>query len=121
MFALELLRRSEAGGWDVASLAAHPGISRTDLLQNAPGRWSATGMMRTFLWFLFQPASQGALPTLFAATSPQAKPGAYYGPDRMSEMRGYPALSKVPPQALDSTVAARLWRVAEELTGARFG
>lgn len=121
MFALELQRRSEAGGWGVASLAAHPGISRTDLLHNAPGRWSAVGMTRTFLWFLFQPASQGALPTLFAATSPQAKPGAYYGPDRMSEIRGHPALSKVPPQASDNAVAARLWQVAEELTGTRFG
>lgn len=36
MFALELQRRSEAEGWGVASLAAHPGVSRTDLLLNAP-------------------------------------------------------------------------------------
>lgn len=121
MFALELQRRSEAGGWGVESIAAHPGISRTDLLHNAPGRGSAMGMMRTFLWFLFQPAPQGALPTLFAATSPQAEPGAYYGPDRIGETRGHPALSKVPPQAADRAAAARLWHVSEELTGARFG
>ncbi|MCY1013345.1 SDR family NAD(P)-dependent oxidoreductase [Nannocystis pusilla] len=76
MFAFELQRRSEANRWGVASIAAHPGISRTDLLHNAPGRWSAAGISRTLLWFLFQPASQGALPTLFAATSPEASAGA---------------------------------------------
>jgi NAD(P)-dependent dehydrogenase (short-subunit alcohol dehydrogenase family) len=120
MFAFELQRRSEAGGWGIASIAAHPGISRTDLLHNAPGRWSIVGMARTFLGFLLQPASQGALPTLFAATSSQAKAGAYYGPDRLGETRGYPTLSKIPQQAMDAAVASRLWGISEELTGCRF-
>jgi len=120
MFAFELQRRSEVGGWGIASIAAHPGISRTDLLHNAPGRWSVIGMARTFLGFLFQPASQGALPTLFAATSPQAKAGAYYGPDRLGETRGYPALSKIPQQAMDAAAASRLWNISEEMTGRRF-
>ncbi|AKT38521.1 SDR family oxidoreductase [Chondromyces crocatus] len=120
MFAIELHRRSEANRWGVTSIAAHPGISRTDLLHNAPGRWSGAGMARTFLWFLFQPASQGALPTLFAATSPEARAGAYYGPDKMNEMRGSPALAKVPPQAQDRAAAERLWRVSEQLTSVTF-
>lgn len=120
MFAIELHRRSVAGEWGVASLAAHPGISRTDLLHNAPGRGSATGLIRSWLWFLFQPAWRGALPTLFAATVPVAKSGAYYGPDRLGEMRGYPALAKVPRQALDKAASARLWQVSEDLTGVRF-
>ncbi len=121
MFAFELQRRSDAEGWDITSIAAHPGISRTDLLHNAPGRLSAMGIARSLLWFLFQPAAQGALPTLFAATSPNAKAGAYYGPDGMGEMRGYPALSKVPPQALDEAAAGRLWDISEALTKINFG
>ena len=121
LFAFELQRRSTAAGWGITSIAAHPGISRTDLLTNAPGERSAQGLVRTWLWFLFQPAAQGALPTLYAATSPQATPGAYYGPDRFRETRGYPALAKVPSQARDSAVAARLWDVSEQLTGVRFG
>lgn len=120
MFAFELQRRSEAHRWGVASIPAHPGISRTDLLHNAPGRWSAAGISRTLLWFMFQPASQGALPTLFAATSPEAKAGVYYGPDAMNEMRGFPALAKVPPQAEDKATAERLWRISEQLTGVTF-
>jgi NAD(P)-dependent dehydrogenase (short-subunit alcohol dehydrogenase family) len=120
MFALELQRRSDAAGWGISSMAAHPGISRTDLLHNAPGRFSPMGITRSLLWFLFQPAWQGALPTLFAATSPQAKGGRYYGPDKLGETRGYPAEANAPPQALDETAAARLWSVSEELTGAKF-
>jgi NAD(P)-dependent dehydrogenase (short-subunit alcohol dehydrogenase family) len=120
MFAFELQRRSEEGGWGVASIAAHPGVSRTDLLHNAPGRWSPVGVARSLLWFLFQPAAQGALPTLFAATSPDARGGEYYGPNRMSETRGFPALSKVPPQALDPNNAKRLWMESERLTGKTF-
>lgn len=121
MFAFELERRSQAAGWGIASLAAHPGIARTDLLHNAPGRASAIGLARSWLWFLFQPAEQGALPILYAATAPEAEGGGYYGPDGFREMRGYPAAAKMPPQARDEAVAARLWEMSEEMTGVRFG
>jgi len=121
MFAFELQRRSDAAGWGVASIAAHPGVSRTELLHNAPGRWSGPGLARSVLWFAFQPVWQGALPTLFAATSPDAVGGGYYGPDGPAEIRGYPVIANTPKQALDRAVAARLWDVSEKLTGVRFG
>jgi NAD(P)-dependent dehydrogenase (short-subunit alcohol dehydrogenase family) len=120
MFALELQRRSDAAGWGIRGVAAHPGISRTDLLPNGAGAGSTAGLVRRFLWFLFQPAAQGALPTLLAATSPQVQGGTYYGPDKLSETRGYPAAAKVPAQALDLGDAERLWRESERLTGAVF-
>jgi NAD(P)-dependent dehydrogenase (short-subunit alcohol dehydrogenase family) len=77
MFALELQRRSDAARWGLLSMAAHPGVSRTDLLLNGPGPWSVPGMVRRFMGFLFQPAEQGALPTLYAATSFEAQGGRY--------------------------------------------
>lgn len=117
MFALELQRRSEAGGWGITSIGAHPGIARTDLLHNAPGRFSAVGLTRSLLWFLFQPVAQGALPLLHAATAPQAHGGDYYGPDRLLETRGWPAPAKIPPQALDTGVSARLWDISTALVG----
>ncbi len=120
MFALELQRRSVAAGWGVTSLAAHPGVSRTDLLHNAPGRMSLMGLSRTYLWFLFQPVAQGALPTLYAATAPDIEGGGYYGPNGMMEVRGYPAKANIPGQALDETAASQLWSVSENLTGFRF-
>jgi len=120
MFALELHRRSHAAGWGIQSIAAHPGISRTELLPNGAGKWSAAGSARRFLWFLFQPVAQGALPTLFAATSPRAEGGAYYGPDQLGETRGQPTLAKTPLQALDQGMARRLWNESERLTGMAF-
>ncbi|UPG87644.1 oxidoreductase [Luteibacter aegosomatis] len=117
MFALELQRRADAAGWGIRSMGAHPGISRTDLIPNGFGPRSAAGVVRRLFWFLFQPAAQGALPTLFAATSHEARGGAYYGPDRLSEVRGFPAVAKVPSQALDRQAADRLWSESERLTG----
>jgi len=120
MFAFELQRRSEAAGWGVTSIAAHPGVSRTDLLPNGAGSASGAALARRFLWFLFQPAAQGALPTLFAATSETARPGGYYGPDRLGETRGYPSDARLPKASLDASVAARLWDVSAQITGVRF-
>lgn len=120
MFALELQRRSEDAGWGIRSIGAHPGLSRTDLLYKGAGRMSLQGLLRTLLWFTFQPVAQGALPTLFAATSPQAKGGGYYGPAKLSETRGGPAEAAIPNAALDAAVAARLWEVSERLTRVTF-
>ena len=120
MFAFELQHRSDAAGWRIASIAAHPGVSRTDLLPNGAGAGSMPGRLRRFLPFLFQPAWQGALPTLYAATAPEAKPGGYYGPHRMGGLRGYPTEAKAPARSLDRRVAAQLWIESEKLTGAVF-
>lgn len=120
MFALELQRRSDAAGWGLTSIAAHPGVSRTGLIHNGAGSRSLAGRVRSYLPFLFQPVARGALPTLYAATAPDARPGGYYGPNGIAELRGYPMEAKIPPQALDEAVAARLWDVSLELTGAHF-
>ncbi len=117
MFALELQDQSRSAGWRVTSIAAHPGVSRTELLHNAPGRRSMQGLARTFLWFLFQPVPQGALPQIFAATSPDAEPGGYYGPDRLGETRGHPGPARVPPKALDRAARMRLWEISQHMTG----
>lgn len=117
MFALELQRRSAAQAWGLQSIAAHPGIARTDLLPNGAGPRSPQAWVRKFLWFLFQPVAQGALPMLYAATAPEAQGGGYYGPDRLSETRGHPTVARLPLQALDTKAAARLWDESARLTG----
>ncbi|MBB6309805.1 SDR family oxidoreductase [Xanthobacter tagetidis] len=120
MFAFELSRRSRAAGWGVESLAAHPGLTRTDLIANSAPPGSIRVRIRRNLPFLFQPAWQGALPTLFAATDPAARDGGHYGPHRLAGVRGYPTEEAPPPQALDGAVAARLWEVSQELAGVAF-
>lgn len=120
LFAFELQRRSAREGWGIQSIAAHPGIARTDLLPNGAGPGSPQALARRYLWFLFQPAEQGALPPLYAATAPTARAGGYYGPDKLSETRGHPAAARVPAQAEDLGVAERLWQESERLTGVTF-
>jgi NAD(P)-dependent dehydrogenase (short-subunit alcohol dehydrogenase family) len=120
MFGFELQRRSDANGWGIASITAHPGVSRTELINNGMGESSAAGFARRFLSFIFQPVPQGALPTLMAATDPAAKPGGYYGPQGFMEIRGLPGEASAPGQSLDVAVARRLWDVSEELSGVRF-
>ncbi|MDF2942807.1 MAG: short-chain dehydrogenase [Herbinix sp.] len=121
MFALELQRRSDAAGWGISSMGAHPGISRTELIPNGAGKNSPAGIIRRVLGpILFQPAAHGAWPSLYAATAIEATGGTYYGPSRMNEMRGYPKVAKIAPQAIDVKVAARLWEESEKMTKINF-
>ena len=119
MFALELQRRSDATGWNLLSNAAHPGFARTNLFASGPGGLVslATGFSAPFFG---HSAADGARPILFAATSPEARPGAYYGPGGFSELRGAPAPALIMPQARDAATAARLWEVSEKLAGTSF-
>lgn len=121
MFSLELQRRSDAAGWGLMSLAAHPGFARTDLIANGPGantlQWRVG---RLFQPLFSQSAAEGALPTLFAATSSTAEPGGYYGPNGFYEMKGAPAAAKIMPHAKDFAAAAMLWDASATLTGVSF-
>jgi NAD(P)-dependent dehydrogenase (short-subunit alcohol dehydrogenase family) len=119
MFALELQRRSDSAGWNLTSNAAHPGFSRTNLFASGPGGLLsvATDFAAPFFG---HSAADGARPILFAATSPQAKPGGYYGPGGFGELRGTPAPALIMPRARDAATAARLWDASEKLTGTSF-
>ncbi len=119
MFALELDRRLQASGWEIKSLAAHPGYAATNLQTAAPPLFDRLAMQLTNL-VLAQSAEQGALPTLYAATNPGAQSGCYYGPDGPGEFRGQPHLSAPSRAALDAQAAARLWQASEQLTGVSF-
>ena len=125
MFALELQRRSDAWGWGLTSVAAHPGFALTDLIPNGPGnRGLATGISR-FVAGLVTPlighsAEAGAWSQIYAATATTVTPGGYFGPDGKGEMRGNPHPADIPSQALDAGVAARLWTVSEQLSKVAF-
>jgi NAD(P)-dependent dehydrogenase (short-subunit alcohol dehydrogenase family) len=122
MFALELDRRARAQGWELMSNAAHPGFARTGLQSTGPqmGRNGPSLLqyaMSTLQPFLSHSAAEGALPTLLAATAPEAEGGVMYGPDGFYEMKGPPHRARILDHALDRDVAARLWEVSEQLTG----
>ena len=119
MFSLELQRRSDTVGWNLTSNAAHPGFARTGLFASGPG--GLLSLATDFAApFFGQSATDGARPILFAATSPKARPGAYYGPGGIGELRGTPAPALIMPRARTSATAARLWDVSEKLAETSF-
>lgn len=128
MFGLELDRRSEANGWGLTSVVAHPGYARTGLIENGP--LVRSPIARAGLRYIFRPlieplvshsAADGALPILMAATDPTVRGGAYLGATQLNELKGPPGPAKAEPQALDTDVAARLWTASEQMTGVTFG
>lgn len=121
MFALELQRRSLAASWGLTSVAAHPGYARTGLIANGPGANTVQGRVGRLLQpWISQSAAEGALPTLFAATSPDVEPGGYYGPNGFYELKGSPGPARIMPQARDLAAAAMLWDASATLTGVSF-
>lgn len=125
LFARELQRRSDAAGWDIHSTVAHPGVVHTNLIASGPGQGRATASTRVMgvvmrLPGMAQEVPQGVLPALHAATSPDARPGEYYGPDGFLGFTGAPGVTTVPRQGLDPADAERLWTVSEQLTGVSF-
>jgi NAD(P)-dependent dehydrogenase (short-subunit alcohol dehydrogenase family) len=123
-FTLELDRRLARLGSDVISVAAHPGYAATNLQMVAPqmeGSDLMERMSRLANVVFAQSAADGALPSLYAATSPAVGGGQFFGPDRLFGMRGHPKQVPFLKAATDTEAASRLWTVSEELTGVRFG
>ena len=124
MFVLELDRRLRAAGLDTVSAGAHPGFAHTNLQVSGP-RSGGTSLVARGMGLatrLFaQPARDGALPTLYAATAVDVHGGDYFGPDGPGEMRWHhPTPVQFSAAAHDQAAAARLWAVSEELTGVTF-
>lgn len=113
LFTRALQRRLHASGSSVLVTAAHPGWTKTDLQRSS-------GIADFFSPFFGMKAPQGALPTLRAATDPEAQAAQYFGPDGFMQMRGYPKPVNMVKQAFDDVTADRLWTVSEELTGIRY-
>lgn len=117
MFAMELQRRLARSGAKTIATVAHPGASSTNLFAT-PGGGLVKRLFKPLMErFVFQSAEAGAQSILFAATSPDAKPGGYYCPASKNEMRGPPTEARIPEQAKDVETARKLWQVSEELTG----
>jgi len=121
-FAFELDRKLRSTHPNVASIAVHPGVAKTNLFAAGPGqRKDFQGIMAPiFISLIGQSEAQGALPTLYAATAPQALSGHFYGSGGFRQVRGYPVEVRAEAQAYDEAIAAQLWNVSEELTGVHY-
>ena len=124
IFSIELDRRLRAANSRVMSVAAHPGVANTNLFQT--GDYSAfektaRNLIGHVIGILLNTDSEGALPTLYAATSADAVDAGYYGPQGFQELRGeVVGPAKIMPKAQDPRTAARLWQACEDLTKVKF-
>ena len=128
LFALELDRRSRAAGWGIVSNTAHPGLTLTNLQTSGWNMGRDKPSARTAVFrqtskvfpFLVQQPGTGALPALYAATSPNARGGAFYGPDGFAHLTGGPSEQKLYRAAEDRDSASRIWAEAERLARVGF-
>lgn len=127
LFGLELDRRSRALGWGLTSNLSHPGVAPTSLLAARPelGRSGDTREVRLIRWLsqrglVVGTPDSAALPALYAATSPSARPGRLYGPSGPGHLGGAPAEQPLYRPLRNTEDAARSWALSEELIGLRF-
>ncbi|MGU3498674.1 oxidoreductase [Mycobacterium sp. C31M] len=125
MFALELDRRSKRLGVDLISTASHPGIAATNIVRAKGSDWGRRRRPSEFAMSVAQrmfgqPASGGALPSLYAATAPNLVGGEYVVPGGYRNMRGAPVVIDPPRRAHDAETSARLWEESMRLTGVAF-
>jgi NAD(P)-dependent dehydrogenase (short-subunit alcohol dehydrogenase family) len=121
LFTFELQRRLAAAGADTIAVAAHPGISETNLVASTGGIGGRLmALTRPVSKVFSQSSHAGALPTVRAATDAAVRGGEYYGPSGFMEQRGTPKLVEANASANDTAVARRLWDVTVELTGVPF-
>lgn len=114
---LHLAELAADRGWPLLSAGAHPGYTRTNLMTSGPTlNGGRPGMLESLLYKIVpsQGPEQGTEPLLYAATSPQAVAGGYYGP-RWAVV-GPTTTTRLPRSAQNKDVAARLWTKAERLT-----
>jgi NAD(P)-dependent dehydrogenase (short-subunit alcohol dehydrogenase family) len=116
MLAYEMQRRLERGGATMISMAAHPGGTKSELSRHN----ALLRVINALTARVLQDAQAGAMPSVRAATDPNARGGDYYGPGGLGTMSGPATRQRSSKRSHDGAVAARLWQRCEELTGVRW-
>ena len=103
-------------------------MTKTNLLSGASyGRAKPTlaGRLTQLTWrllpFMWLDVDEGIKPTLYAAVSPDAEGGKYYGPRGFYETAGGGVtFAGLPPLVRSESPTRRLWQLSEELTGVTY-
>ena len=123
LFTMELDRKLRLSGKSIIVSSAHPGYAKTNLHARAAeieGAGVIFSVIRFANYVFGQKASKGALPVLYAATSPNVKSTGYYGPDGIFSLYGYPTEEYVDSKYVVPMDAVKLWDLSEKLTGIKF-
>ena len=116
LFTLGLHRRLVVANSPSIALACHPGGSNTELGRHL-------GPLKYLflpLEFLMNSSAEGALPTLRAATDPDARGADYYGPAGFGEFSRSAKKVLMDERVYDPEAGDRLWEASEVLTGQRY-
>lgn len=113
MFTFELDRKLRQANLDIKAVVAHPGYTATN-----PDYGNF--FMRLMTRLMAQAPAMGALPALYAATSPDVSGGDYIGPNGFKELSGYPTKVDCRPEARDTKLSAKLWSLSEQLTSIKY-
>lgn len=119
LFTYELQRKLAATQSDTIAVAAHPGVSMTNLANHLKGSF----MFKIFELiggFISHDPAKGALPGIRASIDPTVHGGEYYGPDGMMEMKGNPVKVASNKASHNQEDARKLWEVSEQMTGVKF-
>lgn len=114
VFAYELNRRLSSLGKLTISLAAHPGLTKSNLDRHFPA------LIRPLGNLILQNTKKGAMPVLYAAFQKDLRGGEYIGPDGFQEMRGNPTIVDSDELSKDLEIARQLWKISEEITGVTY-
>ncbi len=119
LFSQELHRRAAAAGESVASIAAHPGVSATNLFstQLKGGKLGfLVPVADGFGKVVFQSSAAGATPAIRAATDETIASGSFVGPDSFGQSRGAPKVVGLYKTGRDKATAHDLWALSQEIT-----
>jgi len=115
LFSFELARRLTELRADIRCIACHPGYAATNLQFVGPDQDGARATRKFMEWsnkLFAQSAAQGALPTLYAAVSPDAQSGDYIGPTGFLGRAGIPGKQRGPRAAYDPAAMQKLWEIS---------
>ncbi len=118
MFSYELQRRIESSGSHVISVAAHPGLSKTNL-----GRHTSKILMVFFnplFLIMGHSPEKAARSVVMAAIGKDVKGGDFYGPSGFAEMKGKSRKLESTAASRNTEIARRLWECSEILTRQKF-
>ena len=119
LFTYELQRRLSSAGNGTIAVAAHPGVSMTNLANHLTNNLLLK-ILTPIVGLLLHSPAKGALPEIRAAVDPSVQGGQYYGPDGFREIAGSPVLVESNKASHNEDDAKKLWEVSEQLTGVKF-
>lgn len=115
MFMRELARRLGENQAKAISVAAHPGVSSTDLFKT-----TGVFMKKVALKLISHTPDKAALSILRAACDLEVENGSYWGPSGVFGCKGSPVKAKLMPKTLHSELTKKLWEESEKLTGVKY-